>query len=280
MFAIGSLPVMQGVKLQQMTLLVTALVAVVVALLASDYPVPAGIALALATIKPQLVWLLLLWLMIWTVADLRRRYRWGVSFLLSMAVLWAGSEWFLPHWLPRFLRAIYEYRSFTGEKSVMDNLIKPSWSRILEVLAITFAIIAAWKARREPAGTNAFALILCTVLAVTVLVVPTYGPYNQVLLIPALLTLIKERQTLWRRSVGSRVLFGTTIGLVVWQWIAFIALAILSFILPPLTVERGWAIPFWTVLQIPIGVAALMLVLCYQRGHQTAFTVPLKPGTS
>ena len=119
-FTIGSLPVMQGLKLQQMTLLVATLMATALALLVTDRPIAAGVALALATIKPQLVWLLLFWLMIWTLADWRRRYRWAASFLLTMALLWAASEWYLPHWISRFWQAIREYRSYTGEMSVMD----------------------------------------------------------------------------------------------------------------------------------------------------------------
>ena len=42
--------------------------AVAVALLVSDHPTSAGVLLAMATIKPQHVWLLL-WLTIWTVSD-------------------------------------------------------------------------------------------------------------------------------------------------------------------------------------------------------------------
>jgi len=90
---------MQGLKLQQITLFVVPLLAVAMALLVSDRPVAAGVLLALATIKPQLVLLLCL-LTIWTVADWRRRYRWAASFLVSMAILWATSEWYLPHWVP------------------------------------------------------------------------------------------------------------------------------------------------------------------------------------
>ena len=117
-FTLGSLPVMQGLKLQQITLFVVPLLAVAMALLVSDRPVAAGVLLALATIKPQLVLLLLVWLTIWTVADWRRRYRWAASFLVSMAILWAASEWYLPHWIPRFWQAVREYHNYTGERCV------------------------------------------------------------------------------------------------------------------------------------------------------------------
>ncbi len=85
----GSPAVMQGLKLRQMSLLVAGLIAIAIALLVSDYPVAAGILLALATIKPQLVVLLLCWLAIWTMADWRRRYRLAVSFLATMSILMA-----------------------------------------------------------------------------------------------------------------------------------------------------------------------------------------------
>ena len=84
---LGSWCVLQGLLLQQMSLLVAGLVAIAIALLVADYAVAAGVLLALATIKPQLVALLLVWLVAWVAADWRRRYRLAVSFLATMAVL-------------------------------------------------------------------------------------------------------------------------------------------------------------------------------------------------
>jgi hypothetical protein len=275
LFTIGSLPVLQGLKLQQMTLLVAALLAIALALLAADRPIAAGIALALATVKPQLVCLLLFWLLIWTLADWRRRYRWAASFLISMAILCGASEWYLPHWVLHFWQAVREYQS-TGETAVIDRLIGAPWSWILESLAVAVMTGVCWRARREAANTATYACTVALVLATTVLLVPSYGPYNQVLLIPALLALAKERRTIWRRSVANRFLSVITIGLIGWSWISSIALAGLSFTLPPETVERGWAIPFWTVLQIPLAVSALMLLHAYQG----TFPAPAKPGSS
>lgn len=276
LFTIGSLPVMQGLKLQQITLFVVPLLSVAIALLASDRPISAGVLLALTTIKPQLVCLLLFWLTIWTLADWRRRYRWAASFLFSMVILCAASEWYLPHWIPRFWQAVREYHSYTGEMSAMDELIGAPWSRALELLAFAVMIGACWRERRQAANTEEFGFMLSLVLATTVLLVPTYGPYNQVLLIPALLIMLKEGRTIWQRSVANRVLSVITIGLIVWPWLSSVALAGLSFVLPPETVERGWAIPFWTALLTPMGVVALMLVHYYQR----TFAASARPGSS
>lgn len=264
LFTIGSLPVMLGLKLEQMTLLVVALLAAAMVLLVSGHQVPAGIVLALATIKPQLVWLVLFWLTIWTLSDWQRRYRWALSFLLTVVILCAASEWYLPHWIPRFWQSIREYRSFTGEMSVMDLLMGSPGSRALELLALAGMIVACWRERRQAANSEAFGFTFSLVLAVTIFVVPSYGFYNQVLLIPALLVLVRQRRMIWQRSAVGRLLLVLTAALVCWPWIASMALAGLSFVLPQQTVERGWAVPFWTSMLIPLGVAAMMLVLARQ----------------
>ncbi len=273
---LGSPAVMQGLKLRQMTLLVAGLLAIAITLLVADYPVAAGFLLALATIKPQLVVLLLCWLALWTLGDWRRRYRLAASFLATMTILVAASEWYLPHWIPRFWRAIQEYEHYTASASVMDNLFGAPWSWALELLACAAVMGVCWRERRQAANTDSFVFTLSLALATTILIVPTCANYNQVLVIPALLVLAKERRTIWRRSIANRALFVLTGGLVLWPWLSSTALAGLSFVLPQPTVERGWAIPFWTVIQIPVAVAALMLVHYYQR----TFTASAGPGPS
>src|SRR5208337_4318771 len=64
---LGWLPMVQGIKLQQLSLLVAALLAGCGACLAGGWLSCAGMLLALATIKPQLTWPLVLWLVAWAV---------------------------------------------------------------------------------------------------------------------------------------------------------------------------------------------------------------------
>lgn len=274
-FTIGSMTVMQGLRLQQLTLFVFALLAAVVALLAADCPVAAGIALAFATIKPQLVWLVLLWLMIWTLADWRRRYRWAASFLFTLAILCVASEWYLPHWIPRFLGAVHRYLNYTDAVSILDKLAPAPWGWMLRVLAIAATLYVAWKNRRAGEDTLAFAATVALVLAVTVIIIPSYALYNQVMLLPALLWLLRDRQQIWNQNRVSRVTLGLTAVLLFWPWLASIVLTGLSFILPLELVERAWRVPGWTVFSLPVAVAALMLIHC--RG---SFTAPAEPRPS
>jgi hypothetical protein len=273
---LASPAVMQGLKLRQMSLLVAGFLAIAVTLLAVDRYVAAGILFALACIKPQLMVLPLAWLTLWTLADWSRRFRLAVSFLASMAILLAASEWYLPGWIPRFWHAIHEYRRYTAAKSVMTNLIGAPWSWAFELLALLAIVGVCWRERRQEANTASFAFTFSLVLAATVLVVPTSANYNQALVIPALLALALEGRTIWRRSSVDRVLLSITTGLIFWPWISSIVLAALSFILPQETAEKGWAIPFWTAIQIPVGVAGLVLLDYYQR----TFTASARPRSS
>ncbi len=265
LLTLGSLSVVQGLKLEQMSLLVAGMLAVAAFLLVRGYSVAGGVILALATIKPQLVVLLLVWLVIWTMADIRKRYRWLLSFSLTMAALCIASEISLPHWISRFWQAAREYQAYTASMGVMEKMAGPILGLALELLALILTLRAFWKQRHSAGNSAGFSFMLCLSLALTTLLVPTFAVYNQVLLIPAFLWMFHRRNEIWREGGASRLILGITGALVVWPWVSGSVLAAASFFAPQATVERGWAMPFWTSLVIPVGVAALMLLHASQQ---------------
>jgi hypothetical protein len=276
LFAFGGLDVMQGLKLQQMSLLVFGLLSVAIFFLIRGYPVIAGVLMGVATIKPQLVVLLLCWLTLWTVSDWRPRGRWAISFLLTMVLLFAASEWILPHWLPLFGQAVRDYRVYTSANSILGSMLGAPAGYFFELIAYAATLAACWKARRCAASSPCFAFILCLVLASTVLLLPSSSTYNQVLLFPATLLLIKDCDKVWTVGPASRVLFVSLMGLVCWPRISGAVLAALSFVLPPASFERAWALPTWTVTPIPVAAVALMVV--YWQG--ATFEAPSEAGSS
>jgi hypothetical protein len=257
---LGSLPAVQGLKLQQMTLLVAVLLALATWLLITDRPIGAGTALALATIKPQLVCIFLLWLLLWMLADWRRRFRWLLSFLLTLAALLAASEFYLPHWILGFFGAVRDYRSYTDSVSVFGKLIPAPWSLAPLLLVAAATAYVGWKNRACAARTPEFAGMAALMLVANVVLIPSYALYNQLLLLPALLWLARESQSLWQGGVIRRGLLLLVGSFLAWQWLSAVVLAGLSFLLPPAVVEKAWTLPFWTVLLLPVGVAALVLV--------------------
>jgi hypothetical protein len=243
-----------------MTLFVAGLMALAIWLLTANRPFAAGVALALATIKPQLVAILLLWLLVWTLADLRGRFRWLVSFVCTLAALFAASEYYLPHWLPRFFEAVRDYRSYADAVFVFDKLIPAPWSTLLVIVVGAATVDIGWKGRTHAANTLKFADNAAFLMAVTVILIPSYALYNQMLLVPAVLGLMRERRALWHGGAIRRGLLFLLGLLVLWPWTTCILLAANSFFLPPEAAESAWAVPLWTSLMFPVGVAALMLL--------------------
>lgn len=256
----GSLGVMQGLKLQQLSVLVAGIIGLGVFLLVKGQWIGAGVILAVATVKPQLMVLLLVWLVIWTVGDLRGRYLWCVSFVGTMIGLFAASEWYLPHWIARFWNAAHEYRRYADSVGVMEKLVGPWGGRGFELLALGVTLALCWRGRRERSDSAKFVYTTAMVLAATVLLAPTSALYNHVLLVPAVIVLAQNWRKLVQGSRAQRLLAAITAGAILWVWVATAVLTGLTFIVPRGLVAGAWAMPLWTVLLVPVAVTAMMLI--------------------
>jgi hypothetical protein len=258
---VGWLPMMQGIKLQQLTLVVAAMIGVCLACLTGGWFICAGALLAVATIKPQLAWPLVLWLLLWTVSDWRGRRRFALGFGLAMLLLLAGAELILPGWVGMFVRGLGQYHQYTQNQSVLVWMFGAIIGRILELASIIGCAACVWSARREPALSAEFGRATALVLALTALIVPMFAPYNQVLLVPAILMLIRSSTSsipILPAVRLARMLAGI---LLVWPWIATLGLcaAYLCHILTPEIRQRLWPMPLYSNFWVPVFLYGLAL---------------------
>lgn len=258
---LGSFPAVQGFKLQQLSLVAAALIAGSAALLASKHFFTAGVLLSISTIKPQLVLPLMLCLLLWTVSDWLHRQRFFWGFALGMAALVGGAEIVLPGWIGDFLAATRDYRRYTGGKSLLDTLLSPSVGRVAALAALLLLLAVAWRLRRAEVGSREFSLLLAAALAVTLIVIPMFAPYNQLLLLPAVLLVVREWPGLWNNGALSKAACVLTVAMVGWPWFAALGLTLASLTIPAASVERGWAIPLYTSLGIPLVLIAQLASL-------------------
>ncbi len=266
---LGSFPVVQGIKLQQLSLLVAALLAASVACVGSGLLFLGGVLLALATIKPQLTWPLVAWLLFWAMSDLRARRKLVLGFGLVMAVLLVGGEIILPGWWRMFAQAIGQYHDYTQNQSVLEVILNQLLGamsggnlgriggQILAALAVLACVPALWKLRREQADTSGFSAATALTLVLTVLVIPMYAPYNQILLLPAVLLLVRDRTAFVSQSRMRRLVYGAGVLLVGWQWAASFALTLLYFLVSRASALAGWRLPFFATFALPVWVFAL-----------------------
>ncbi len=261
LLTLSSFPAIQGIKLQQLSLLVSALLAAFMYALARRHFVWAGILLAVATIKPQLVALPILWLCIWTVGNWRVRQRVLWSFGITVAALAVAGELLLPGWINEFRTALAAYYQYTGGgNSVLDVALTPIWGRVAAVLLVCVLGFVTWNLRRADERTAEFQWSVSMTLAVTLAVIPMFAPYNQLLLLPGIMLIIRSIRGLWARGTLSRFMVVITMLAIFYQWIAAAALVIASVFLPAVTVQRAWGLPFYLSFALPIMIPALLLV--------------------
>jgi hypothetical protein len=256
---LGWLPMVQGIKLQQLSLLVAGLLAACGACLAGGWLLCAGGLLALATIKPQLTWPLVLWLLLWAATDWRLRRRFVFAFGFVMLLLFSGAQLLLPGWLRMFVESIQQYHQYTQNQSVLVWMFGSITGRILEMVSAILCAICIWPMRGESATSAAFGRALSLVLALTVVIVPMFAPYNQVLLAPAILALVRSESS--GEAVLPAIRLARAVGgiVLVWPWMATVGLSLAYVWVTPALRQHVWPMPLYSNFMVPIFIFGLAL---------------------
>ena len=272
----GTFPVVQGIKLQQLSLLVAALIAGSTFLLVKGRLTLAGILLALAMIKPQLTVLLAAWLMLWAFSRLYLRWKFAAAFVLTLAALMGAGELLLPGWIHEFYVAVLAYRKYAVSLSLLGELTTPTLGLLLTVAALSITAIICWNARNVRALDREFCRTTSLVLAVTVVVIPTIAPYNQPLLVPgALLVGVSWMGEHWsellRTNLFIRIFRGVAAVCLAWHWISATVLAAASFFSS--RAQEFWRLPLWASILTPVALTVCLgLMICFPAGMAATLT--------
>lgn len=260
---LGSLAIQQGLHLQQIGMLVAALLAGAVAAVAAGRYRLAGVLLALASVKPHLAAGMIGWMMVWAAGDLRRRRALLVGFGITLVILLGGATLLLPDWPVRWLRVITSYPNYTGARP----LLLAAFGRggiVLGLAAGGALMYGWWQARASQVGSPRFRRVVLLTLATQMLLIPTWIGHNQILLLPVALAAAVHARELWAAGVGSRLILLAAAGAVAWERIAATLLALGS--------ATGWlrtpqaavvALPVYPLFWFP--VLAMLLAVAYAR---------------
>ncbi len=191
--------------------------------------------------------------MLWALSDWRQRKRFIWSLGATMAVLLAASEYILPGWMGRFRDAVAAYRQYTGGAgSLLDVLTTPVLGKVLAAFAVLAVAGLGWRLRRAGHQSQEFGTMLALVLAVTLVIVPSFAPYNQVLLLPAVFVIAASWKNLWTRNRFTRAACAVGALVVFWPWLASCALMV------------GLAVPARRRRATRLGVCRSIQVLAYR----------------
>jgi hypothetical protein len=257
-FTCGSFPVLQGLKLENLSLLVAFLVAATLASLAAEQFTIAGLLLAAATIKPQFVILLIPWLALWTMGDWRRRRGLAWSFSAAMSVLILAGEVLAPGWVSRFLTIVRAYRQYTYGHSLLDVWFSSRIAPVVAAVLVLALLLRCWQGRWHPAHSSAFFLVSSWVLAATLIVIPTLEPHAQLLLLPGFLFLLRYGSRICRFGKIPRIFLTSAWLLLGWAWIVTFGMMLATIWIPAETLRRFWDLPLYTSPLIPFGIFVVL----------------------
>jgi glycosyl transferase family 87 len=241
-FVLASPQIAQGLRLRQLGLLVACLLALGTWLVVRNQLLAAGAVLALATIKPQMIALPLAWFVLWTIGDIRQRWRLLGGFCITLGLLAGAGEFLLPGWPRDFLAGLMAYRKYGPVTSLLQLALGNTAGALIVGFGIAALCAWGWKRRKHSAESPAFTYCLSVFLMGAALALPLMTPFNQILLVLPLLILLRD----WARlTVAARAVF---VFCVSWSWIASLALLVL-----PLQLK--------SVRPIPLLPSALELLL-------------------
>ena len=196
-------PITRSIFLGQFTIHVLFFLSLALLLLKNRRDFWAGIILSAASIKPQMLILVIPWLLIWAVTQKRWRFIQGL--LLGGAVFLAASMALMPRWPLAFLEDTHRYRQFSGGYTSLELLVSYLWPKApdliwqtLATLLIVIMLGAWWKNWKDESGDTFSRALLWTII-VQILVTFQTGTTNQVLLLISLLVWINSaRPPQWK----------------------------------------------------------------------------------
>jgi len=257
---LGSYPFVEAISLQQLSLLVGALLAGSFLMRQCGWLFLSGALLAVATIKPHVALLPLILMIMWLAGDWRERRRWLWGFGSTIVALAVASEYILPGWIFRFYEAIRSYTIYIGRTSFLDLLLTPRWGGMGRALIVLIVVWVCWKSRELAPDASGSRRALSLALVAAVCIAPNRATYNQVLLLPGLFLLFGEGKSFQQGGIFIRQLKRVVWGLLVWPWLAsgFLTLARAVFHAESL-VLRAWQLPLYTTLSLPVVLLVLLL---------------------
>lgn len=209
LFVLSAPPIVQGLRLRQLGLLVGCLLALAAWCVSRNHLWTAGVVLACSTIKPQMLFLPLVWFLCWAVGDWQKRWRLVASFAATLAALVAAGELLLPGWLRYFLEGTQAYQKYTFRPPLFELALGHKPGEILAGAVIIGLLALAWKTRKAAGDSRQFTMTLAIFLIAAMLTMPLFPLFNQLLLILPAMIVLRDWSSL---RTPARYAFIATIG--------------------------------------------------------------------
>jgi len=184
----------RGLKLQQLGLLVAALLAGATFSAMNGRLALAGMLLGFATIKPQTMALPLIWFLIWCMGDWSKRKSLAITFFATTMSLCLAGELLVHGWMVEFIKGMIAYRRYAGYTGLEVLFGRSFLAALGTALIILWIGLRMWRNKGCAADSPQFMLQLSSILAISLFIVPgLFDLYNLVLSVPGVFILLRPR---------------------------------------------------------------------------------------
>jgi hypothetical protein len=258
---LGSYPFVMGFYVQNLSLLVAALIGGVAAAVASGHLWLAGLLLAITTIKPQWSVALAAWLLLWAVSKWSERKALFISFSGTMLLLWAGSQFLLPGWIDKWLKGTSEYLRYAPRPPAhIEFLLGKYLGSVITIALVLFVAALCWRIRFDSADTDRFKLLLAAIPLVNLVTSPVWHSYDGLFLLPSALLIFHWHEQFQRLRPLEGAIVILTVAALLWQWLAASSISLAALVWPE-GAARWQILPWLPVLFGPtLTLVSLALI--------------------
>lgn len=244
---------------QQLTLSVFFTLSLAVWFLAHKQFGFSGMALSMATIKPQLAIVPILFLLLWSLSRWPQRGNVVRSLTICTGVLTALSMFLLPSWPIEWWHTIVSYRQYTVPPLTL-YILGSTFGTLMNCFLLALAVWFSWTARHDEPTTHRFASTLAFAFIVPVVSLSMGNAvYDHIMIMPALLLLLSHWRNMWGRGRTMRILLWTCAAVFAWQpasaTIIFVINVISPTLIRPATLLSA---PLRTQPSMPFAVLAVL----------------------
>lgn len=112
--------------------------------------------------------------------------------MATLAALIGAGEVILPGWLRYFFEALRAYRKYTYRPPLLELTLGNILGAILSGAMIVILLSFAWRNRKAAGDSPQFIMVLAIFLVVTMLTMPLFPLFNQLLLIPPVMIVLRD----------------------------------------------------------------------------------------
>lgn len=237
-----------------------------------------GSLLALATVKPDTSGVVVLWFLFWAACCWKERKRMIRGFIVTLVLLVIGAQAVAPNWIMEFLGAVREYPAYGADPSIVQVLFPGLLATLITVALVLVLGIVCWRGRDAQAASPRFNWALALVASAPVVLLPRLAPYNQSLLVPALIVLAAQHRSIWQSGIIARSVAGAAFASQIWQWAAAMFLSLCSLVISTSRLQDRAGVPNYTVLSVaPLTVLAVLVSIFTLRGKKLPGVETVRP---